>query len=150
MIIGTISAFIATVAFSVFFHVPRKELLYCGFVGALGWMVYLLCIDLNFSPIVSNFVAALIISEASIILSKWHKIPVTLLLIPGIIPIVPGAATYQTMHALLVADYIEALGYASYTFQVAAVIAGAIVITTMLPSILGTGPGIRFRFRKPR
>ena len=71
-------------------------------------------------------------------LAKVRKIPVTILLIPGIIPIVPGAATYQTMHALLTGDYPGALGYASYTFQVAAVIAGAIVLTTMLPKILGT------------
>ena len=138
MIIGTISAFIATVAFSIFFHVPKKQLIYCGSIGALGWLVYLLCIDFNLSPIVANFLASLIISQGSIMLSRSLKIPVTILLIPGIIPIVPGAATYQTMHALLVGDYIEALTYASYTFQVAAVIAGAIVITTMLPKILGT------------
>ena len=138
MIIGTISAFIATVAFSIFFHVPKKELLYCGSVGALGWFVYLLCINSGASPIVANFSAALVISQSSSILAKVRKIPVTILLIPGIIPVVPGAATYQTMYALLVGDYLEALGYASYTFQVAAAIAGAIVFTTMLPRILGT------------
>ncbi|HHX61291.1 MAG TPA: threonine/serine exporter [Epulopiscium sp.] len=138
MIIGTISAFIATVGFSIFFHVPKKELLFCGAIGALGWLVYLLCIDFGLSPIIANFVAALIISQGSSTLAKARKLPVTILLIPGIIPVVPGAATYQTMHALLIGNYVEALGYASYTFQVAAAIAGAIVLTTMLPRILGT------------
>ena len=139
MIIGVISAFIATVAFSVFFHVPKEELIYCGSIGALGWLVYLLCIHFGYSPIVANFAAALIVSQGSSMLAKVRKIPVTILLIPGIIPVVPGAATYQTMHSLLIGDYLEALNYASYTFQVAAVIAGAIVLTTMLPRIFGTG-----------
>lgn len=138
MIIGTISAFIATLAFSIFFHVPKKELLFCGSVGALGWLVYLLSIEFGFSPIISTFFSSLIVSQGSLMLAKSRKIPVTILLIPGIIPVVPGAATYQTMHALLTGDYMDAVSYASHTFQVAAVIAGAIVFTTMLPRILGT------------
>ena len=138
MIIGTISAFIATVGFSIFFHVPKKELLWCGGIGALGWFIYLLCIDFDSSPIVANFIAALIISEGSSLLAKHRKIPVTVLLIPGIIPVVPGAAMYQTMYSLLTEDYIAALGYASYAFQASAVIAGAIAFTTMLPRLLGT------------
>lgn len=138
MIIGVISAFIATVGFSIIFHVPKEELIFCGSIGALGWLVYLLCIDFGSSPIVANFIASLIVSQGSSSLAKIRKIPVTILLIPGIIPVVPGAATYQTMHSLLLGDYMEAASYASYTFQVAAVIAGAIALTTMLPRILGT------------
>ena len=136
MIIGTISAFIATIGFSIFFHVEKKELLFCGSVGALGWLFYLLCIHFNFSLIIATFAGALVVSESSMILAKIRKMPVTVFLISGIIPLVPGAATYQTMYAVLTGDYLEALGYASYTFQSAAVIAGAIVFTTMLPRIL--------------
>lgn len=138
MMIGVISAFIATIGFSIFFHVPKKELLFCGGIGALGWLVYLLCVDFGSSSIIANFAAALIVSQGSSLLAKVRQIPVTILLIPGIIPVVPGAAMYQTMYALLLGDYKEALGYASYAFQASAVIAGAIVVTTMLPRILGT------------
>lgn len=139
MIIGTISAFIATIGFSIFFHVPKKELLFCGSIGALGWLVYLLCIHFKLPTIVANFAAALIISQGSSILAKLRKMPVTIFLISGIIPVVPGAAVYQTMYALLTGNYMEALGYASYAFQAAGVIAGAIVFTTMLPRIIRPG-----------
>lgn len=138
MIIGTISAFIATIGFSIFFHVPRKDLLLCGSIGALGWLVYLLSLDFGTSAIVANFLAALIVSESATLLAKYRKMPVTILLIPGVIPLVPGAAMYQTMYSLLTEDYIDALGYASYAFQASAVIAGAITITTMLPRLWGT------------
>lgn len=139
MIIGVISAFLATVGFSIIFHVPKKQLLMCGLVGSLGWLVYLVGIHLGHSPIVANFAAALVVSQSSLILAKVRKLPVTLLLIPGIIPMVPGAATYQAMYALLTGDYLAALGYSLSAFQVSAAIVGGIVITTMLPRILKKG-----------
>ena len=139
MIIGTISAFIATIGFSIFFHVPKKELVFCGGIGALGWLAYLLCNHFNASLIIANFAGALVVSEGSILLARLRKMPVTVFLISGIIPLVPGAPTYQAMYALLTGDHLEALGYASYAFQSAAVIAGAIVVTTMLPRIFGKG-----------
>lgn len=135
MIIGVLSAFIATIGFSVFFHVPKNELLFCGGIGALGWLIYLICLNFNSSPIVATFVAGLIVSQGSIILAKIRKTPVTIFLISGIIPTVPGAAIYQTMYAMLREDYTEALTHASFAFQCSAAIAGAIVVTTMLPLI---------------
>lgn len=143
MIVGTISAFIATIGFSLFFHVPKKELLLCGGIGALGWLVYLLCLHFNASLIIANFAGALIVSEGSIMLARLRKMPVTIFLISGIIPLVPGAATYQTMYAVLTGNHMEALGYASYAFQSAAVIAGAIVLTTMLPRIFGASNKVK-------
>lgn len=135
MIIGTLSAFIATIGFSVFFHVPKTELIFCGGIGALGWLVYLISVHFNITPVISIFFAALFVSEFSMILAKVRKVPVTIFFISGIIPLVPGAATYQTMYSLLTGNVMEALEHASYTFQSAAVIAAATVITTMIPKI---------------
>ena len=36
------AAFLATIAFSVLFHVPKKQYIICGLTGTLGWLVYLL------------------------------------------------------------------------------------------------------------
>lgn len=35
------AAFLATIAFSVLFHVPKKQYIICGLTGTLGWLVYL-------------------------------------------------------------------------------------------------------------
>lgn len=135
MIIGTVSAFIATIGFSIFFHVPQRELIFCGSIGGLGWLAYLFALHFNATPIIATFIGALIVSQGSITFAKLRKMPVTIFLISGIIPLVPGAGAYQTMYAILTGDYLEALDYASYTFQSGGVIAGAIVLTTMLPRI---------------
>ena len=42
------AAFLATIAFSVLFHVPKKQYIICGLTGTLGWLVYLL-VKLYFS-----------------------------------------------------------------------------------------------------
>ena len=38
----TAVAFLATIAFAVIFHTPRRELLFTGFTGGAGWLVYLI------------------------------------------------------------------------------------------------------------
>ena len=39
-IIQFIVALFATLSFAVIFSAPKKELFYCGFTGALGWIIY--------------------------------------------------------------------------------------------------------------
>lgn len=133
MIISVISAFISTITFSVVFHVQKKHLLICGTVGALGWLIYLLCLDAKLSTVLSTFIASLIVTQLSYILARKRKTPVTVFLIAGIIPLVPGLGLYRTMSAILVSNYSLAVNYAALTFQISAVIAGAIVIIALLP-----------------
>lgn len=47
-------AFLATIAFSVLFHVPKKQYIICGLTGTLGWLVYLL-VKLYFSNTLGMF-----------------------------------------------------------------------------------------------
>ena len=42
------AAFLATIAFSVLFHVPKKQYFVCGLTGTLGWLVYLIVKSLVF------------------------------------------------------------------------------------------------------
>ena len=48
------AAFLATIAFSVLFHVPKKQYIICGLTGTLGWLVYLL-VKLYFSNTLACF-----------------------------------------------------------------------------------------------
>ena len=87
MILQIISAFFATFFFAVLFNVSKKELIYCGLVGAIGWLIYLFIFKLSNSIIFSNFISALSISIMSRILAKLRKMPISIFLIPGIIPL---------------------------------------------------------------
>lgn len=133
MIVSIISAFISTIGFSIVFHIQKKHLLICGLVGALGWTIYLLLEKLGTGSILASFVAALTVTQLSYFLSKRRKTPITVFLIAGIIPLVPGLGLYRTMYAILEANYSVAIEYATLTFEIAGVIAGAIVIISLLP-----------------
>lgn len=133
MIVSIISAFISTIGFSIVFHIQKKHLLICGLVGALGWTIYLLLEELGTGSILASFVAALTVTQLSYFLSKCRKTPITVFLIAGIIPLVPGLGLYRTMYAILEANYSVAIEYATLTFEIAGVIAGAIVIVSLLP-----------------
>lgn len=91
------------------------------------------------STVLASFVAALVVTQASYFLSKRRK-TLLLFLIAGIIPLVPGLGLYRTMFAILESNYSSAIEYATLTFEIAGVIAGAIVIISLLPLL----------WRKPR
>lgn len=133
LLVNTISAFFATIFFSVLFHVQKKHLLACGIIGAGGWMVYTIGTMQDYSPILSTFLGAYLVAQGSYFLAKYKRAPVTVFLIPGIIPLVPGIGLYRTMYALLFSEYTKALEYALLTFQLSGVIAGAIIMAALLP-----------------
>ena len=39
-IIQFVIAMLATISFAVLFTAPKKEIVYCGLTGAVGWIVY--------------------------------------------------------------------------------------------------------------
>lgn len=128
-----ISAFVTTVCFSFLFNISKKHISICGLVGSIGWGVYTIGEILNYSSVLSTFVASLVISQIAYFLAKSRRAPATVFLIPGIIPLVPGVGLYRTMYYLLFADYTTSLEYALLTFQLSGVIAGAIIIAALLP-----------------
>lgn len=131
--LNIISSYVTTVCFSLLFNVSKKHVAICGFVGALGWGLYTLGEMFHYTTVFSTFVAALVISQLSYFLAKSRRAPVTVFLIPGIIPLVPGVGLYRTMYYLLFGDYTKSLEYALITFQLSGVIAGSIIIAALLP-----------------
>ena len=140
MILSVLSAFISTIGFSIVFHVRKAHLLICGIIGAIGWLIYLLLNEAYHSAVLASFIAALVVTTLSYLFAKKRKTPITVFLVTGIIPLVPGLGLYRTMFYMLKEDYNAALDYATLTFEIAAVIAGAIVIISLLPLL----------WRKPR
>lgn len=133
LFINLISSFLATVCFSVIFNVQKKHIVMCGVVGSIGWTIYTLGEMYHVSPVLSTFIAAFVVAELSYLLAKSRQAPVTVFLIAGIIPLVPGIGLYRTMYHLLFSQYVSALESALLTFQLSGVIAGAIILAALIP-----------------
>ncbi len=129
MIIQFIASFIAVFCFSISLEVPKKFILVTGIIGAIGWIVYLLCIALNLSAVLSSFVSAFVVAIISVILSKILKAVTTIFFIPGILPIVPGLAMYKMVYAMINNNTNDIVYYLLQSLLIAGGIALAIFIT---------------------
>lgn len=137
------AAALGTVAFALLFGVPRKYYLYCGFIGGAGWLLY--CI---LEPLLSAAEATFFATVLVIFLSRMgavrEKCPVTIFLISGIIPLVPGAGIYWSAF-YMVTDQLAEAGEAGF-----AAVKAAIAIVLGIVCVFELPQGV-FRFvRKDR
>ncbi len=131
MLIQGISAFFATAAFAILFYLPRKFLLHAGATGSLGWFIYLISLEFLSDKILATLTATLIVALISHILARVYKSPVTMFLIPGVIPFVPGAGMYKIVRSIVDGNTGSTTYYFFETLQIAGAIAlGIFIIDT--------------------
>ena len=126
MILQLLSVFIGVIGFGIILEVPKKYLVYSGLAGAIGWAAYLLCQMLL--PVGSVFFSSFCIALFSQIFARKLKCPVTVFLIPGIYPFVPGAGIYRTVYYLIVGSNSIASHFLIETLTTAGMIALGIYI----------------------
>ena len=119
-ILQFLAACIGTVAFSLLFSVPREHYPLCGFIGGTGWLICWVCINvLGAGAVAGSFFATVFITLASRIGSTVRKCPVTLFLIAGIFPEVPGIGIYRTVYYSLLENNELSLHYGRETLGIA-------------------------------
>ncbi len=129
-----IAAAVGTVAFSLIFGVPRKYYPYCGLIGAAGWFAYAMLYNSGVCTATeATFLATVLVVLLSRFFAVREKCPVTVFLISGIFPLVPGAGIYWTAY-YLVTDRVDlALGVGFDAVKAAVAIVLAIVTVFELP-----------------
>lgn len=95
MILRIIGIFIGILAFAVMMETPRKYLLTAGFIGCVTGVIYLLFEHYGNDVVLASFFSALTAAVISHIFARIRKAPVTLFLIAGILPTVPGGGMYR-------------------------------------------------------
>ena len=104
MILKVIGAFIAIYAFAVILETPKRYLWCAGVVSAVGWFVYLLSQNLGMNDVMATFLSATAISVVSHIFARVFRAPVTVFLVAGILPTVPGAGMYRIASSFIAGD----------------------------------------------
>lgn len=136
MMLQIIGAYLATIALAVYLGVPKRFRLSVGLVGAIGWFVYLILGQGEEHLVLRTFASAMAISLVSHIFARVRKAPVTIFLISGILPLVPGTGMYRTVYQMIIGNRTLAGIYFSQTLQIAGVIALAIFIMDSVFRIL--------------
>ena len=133
LVIQFVVAMIATICFSISFQVPRRHYLACGLTGAVGWLVYIVCTAAGLSAPVATLVAALPLTACSRLFAIRHKAPITLFLLCGIFPLVPGAGIYYTAYYFLQNAQSLCLDKGVETLKIAVALALGIALVCSLP-----------------
>lgn len=136
MMVQIIGAFVAVVAFSIMLEVPKRFLLAAGIVGAVGWTAYLSVAEVSENVIFSTFISAAVIAFICQFLARFFKAPVTVFLIAGILPLVPGLGMYYIVYYNITGDRELSSFYFSQTLQTAGMIAVAIFVVDSVFRVL--------------
>lgn len=134
----TFVAFLATIAFSIIFHTPSREYILTGVTGGVGWLAYLISMHFGCGVVAASFFATVALAWLSRVFSFAHKTPVTVYLICGIFPLVPGAGIYYTGYHFFMSDNSLAVSKGLETIKIAVAIALGIGIVLSLPRFFFT------------
>ena len=98
-ILAVVESFLATLAYAILFNVPKQYYTACGITGMAGWLLYLAMCQVT-TVALASFVGTLAVVLISRITVR-KKCPITIFLVSGIIPLVPGAGIYYTAYYLV-------------------------------------------------
>lgn len=144
IIIQLVTALLGSLGFALLFQL-RKGLLVAAAIGGLvNWGVYLLVdrfVDGFFLPC---FVAAAVAVIYCEVAARVLKAPVTLFLVPSVVPSVPGSALFYTMSGIVRQDWAAAKSFglktAEFALGIAAGICLAVVVFSIVNSIVHHSP----------
>lgn len=116
-LLQAVASFLAIITFLIVLNVQRSMLLPGGILG----IIYLLLKEPT-NVIVATFIAAIIGSCVSQILSILYKTPAVVFILAILAPLVPGYLSYRTTAFFVTGDYNKALASATLVVMLALVI----------------------------
>lgn len=127
-LIQIIMAFLGTVGFSIFFTVKKSRIWTVGVGGALVWAVFLGVNAVSGNEMTALLIASAMASVFAEILARIVKSPGTVLLMPMLIPLIPGGNLYYTMFNMVKGNSEAFQSYLQLVLKEAASIAIGIML----------------------
>ena len=100
--IFALAAAIGAVGFSVLFNLPPRLLFAAAIGGVIAVCTRNFCIyDLHLSAVTGTFIGATIVSFIGVRAIHWFHTPTQVLIVPSVIPMVPGVLIYRLLFAII-------------------------------------------------
>lgn len=104
-IIQTAMGVVGSLGFALLFGIRGTKPLGCIALGSgIGWVVYLVSVAGGHGKAFGMLASSLVIAICSEVTARLIKTPVILLLVPMLIPEIPGGDLYYTMYSLIEGD----------------------------------------------
>lgn len=127
-----IISFIASTLYGYIFNAPKNAIALIGVNATIGFLIYHFFANNLKQDIWGIFIATFVISILSELFARILKMPTTIFLTSGMIPLVPGIKIYYTMLSFIQNDYEKTQGLLMQTLLTAVSIAFSIAITSTL------------------
>ncbi len=128
-------AFAGTIAFALLFSVPKRYYPWCGAIGAAGWLVYRLALQTG-NRMLAAFLATVLVIILSRLCAVRERCPVTIFMVSGLFPLVPGVGIYWTIYELVMENMEGAISRGTAALQDAIAIVIGIIVVFELPQKL--------------
>lgn len=137
LLIEIVFAFLGSFFPAVFFNIERKNLLWAGLSGSIGWVLFAAGKDITSSTAMATFLGAAGIGIYSEIMARVKKTPASIFSITGIYPLVPGITAYNTIKYIVEDNLQLALEKGIETAAVAGAIAFGVMTITATFQFIG-------------
>ena len=127
-IIQVLASFVGSFGFAVLYNLRGKKLCMAGISGMVSW-------NEMPSTFVANLAAAAVATIYAETMARILKTPVTVFLITGIIPLVPGGNLYYTMNYVLAKQWHLFYLYGQKTMLIAVAVAAGIMTASSVYGI---------------
>lgn len=134
-VIQTLMAMLGTICFSMLFNVRGKKLFAAAGGAVISWLVYLFTFRVYGDKVLSLLCGTIAVSLIAEILARVVKSPVTVLLVPMLIPLFPGSDLfYATSH--VVQNLEESNAYVNLVVKEAGAMAFGILLVTCIVQVV--------------
>lgn len=132
-LIHPLTAMVTCMGYAIVCNAPRKEIPYCGLNAALCWLVYQLAVRHGSTAFLATLLATFAATAFARFLSYHRMLPTIVYHIPGILPLVPGAAVYRCITSAMDGMVLETTANILTALKLAGAIGIGSVIILVLP-----------------
>jgi uncharacterized membrane protein YjjB (DUF3815 family) len=138
-----VTSFIASAGFGILFNAPRRDLVHCGLVGMLGWMLYYALTIYGIDVVPATVLAAMLVAVLSQLFAKYRKAPIIIFNVSGIIPLVPGGIAYDAMRHFVDNDYFTGVQLSAKVMLLSGGIAIGLMFSEVINQVIRRFPARR-------
>lgn len=129
-------AMVASMAFGRLFNVPPKGLVVGGLAGMCSWWGLRLVSRAGSGIVTATLVGALAVGLIGEWAARSLRAPASIFIVPGIVPLVPGAVAYAAMLAFLKGELALGAAKTLESLFTAGAIAAGLIITGSLARVI--------------
>lgn len=104
IVLKVIAAMLATLGLSVLFQTPKRQWIFCCLTGGFGFLISAVSLHFGLPTVLATVAATAALTILARLLATWREVPVSVFLLTGIFPLVPGVKIYLTASSAFLKD----------------------------------------------